>query len=115
MDPTQNAGEGVGLAPIGHVVQVSGVEQEAIDLTLKLTYQEEWKWEDVASYVTDTITAYFKEVAQTWSKQEQPLVIRVSQIESRILDVYEIMQSFKELQPQNNQNSSRLGKMQTNC
>ena len=91
MDPTQNAGEGVGLAPIGHVVQVSGVEQEAIDLTLKLTYQEEWKWEDVASYVTDTITAYFKEVAQTWSKQEQPLVIRVSQIESRILDVQGIM------------------------
>lgn len=91
MDPTQNAGEGVGLAPIGHVVHVSGVEQETIDLTLKLTYQKEWNWEDVASYVTDTITAYFKEVAQTWSKQEQPLVIRVSQIESRILDVQGIM------------------------
>lgn len=38
VDPTQNAGEGVGLAPIGHVVTVVGVEQEEVDITLNLTY-----------------------------------------------------------------------------
>ncbi len=91
MDPTQNAGEGVGLAPIGHVVHVSGVEQETIDLTLTLTYQDGWSWDDAQTYVTNTISTYFKEVAQTWAKQEQPLVIRVSQIESRLLDVHGIV------------------------
>lgn len=87
MDPTQNAGEGVGLAPIGHVVHVSGVEQETIDLTLTLTYQDGWTWEDAQAYVTNAIRAYFNEVAQTWAKQEQPLVLRISQIESRLLDI----------------------------
>ena len=28
IDPEQNAGEGLGLAPIGHVVLVSGVTEE---------------------------------------------------------------------------------------
>ena len=34
VDPTENAGEGLGLAPIGHVVQVTGVTPEPVNVTL---------------------------------------------------------------------------------
>lgn len=36
VDPTQNAGEGLGLAPIGHVVNVVGVTPETVNITLNL-------------------------------------------------------------------------------
>lgn len=91
IDPLQNAGEGVGIAPIGHVVKVCGVENEIVNLSFTLTYQPEWSWEDVKTYVENTIKAYFTELAQTWADQEQPLVVRVSQIESRLLAVSGIL------------------------
>ena len=91
IDPLQNAGEGEGLAPIGHVVQVEGVKNESIDLSFSLAYQSGWSWEDVQGYVKETVAAYFKELAGTWAEQEQDLVIRVSQLESRLLGVTGIL------------------------
>ena len=84
MDPTQNAGEGLGLAPIGHVVKVEGVNPEPIDIELHLTYAAGWSWEAAHSYVEDTIDDYFAELAQMWASSEF-LVVRISQVESRIL------------------------------
>lgn len=91
IDPLQNAGEGVGIAPIGHVVKVEGVKSETVDLSFTLTYQEGWSWEDVKGYVEDTIEGYFEELSETWADQEQALVVRVSQIESRLLGVSGIL------------------------
>jgi uncharacterized phage protein gp47/JayE len=47
IDPTQNAGEGVGLAPIGHVVKVFPVAGETLDLSFSMYFQRNWSWEDV--------------------------------------------------------------------
>lgn len=91
VDPLQNAGEGVGIAPIGHVVKVEGVKSETVNLSFTLTYQQGWGWEDVQSYVEQTIEAYFEELSETWADQEQALVVRVSQIESRLLGVSGIL------------------------
>ena len=87
VDPLQNAGEGLGIAPIGHVVTVEGVRNEAIDLSFALFYQTDWTWEAVQPYVIDVITTYFKELAESWADQEGALVVRLSQLESRILGV----------------------------
>lgn len=84
VDPTQNAGEGLGIAPIGHVVHVVGVEQEAVDITLNLTYASGWSWDAVKSYVETILDDYFNELAQNWAASEY-LTVRISQIESRIL------------------------------
>lgn len=91
VDPLENAGEGVGIAPIGHVVTVEGVLDETVDVAFDLTYQNEWDWEAVKPYVLDTINRYFKELAETWADQEEPLVVRISQLESRILSVSGIL------------------------
>lgn len=84
IDPTQNAGEGLGLAPIGHVVKVDGVTPEPVDIALNLTYAAGWSWEAVQSYVEDVIDNYFVELAQAWASSDF-LVVRISQVESRIL------------------------------
>ena len=62
-----------------------------MNLSFTLTYQMGWTWEDVKTYVENTIKGYFAELAQTWANQEQPLVVRVSQIESRLLEVSGIL------------------------
>lgn len=94
IDPTQNAGEGLGLAPMGHVVTVAGVEAAAADLTFSITLQEGWSWEDVQDAVAQAVKGYFLELAQSWADlaQNQPgqqpsLIVRISQIESRLLEL----------------------------
>ena len=84
VDPTENAGEGLGLAPIGHVVHVTGVEPVPVSITLNLTYASGWNWEAIKSYVEAVIDGYFAELAGTWATSDH-LTVRISQIESRIL------------------------------
>lgn len=91
VDPLQNAGEGVGIAPIGHVVRVEGVQEETVDLGFALYYQRGWSWEDVSGYVTEAINGYFLELAQSWADQDEALVVRISQIEGRLLGITGIL------------------------
>ena len=39
----------------------------------------------------ETIENYFKELSGTWADEDGPLVVRISQIESRLLDVSGIL------------------------
>lgn len=90
VDPVQNAGEGLGLAPIGHAVNVVGVEPETVDITLNLTYAAGWDWAAVQSYVVAVIDDYFAELAESWATADF-LTVRISQIESRILSACSAM------------------------
>lgn len=91
VDPLQNAGEGVGIAPIGHVVRVEGVGEDTINLSFDLYYQREWSWDDVSAYVTEAINGYFLELARSWADQNEALVVRISQVESRLLGITGIL------------------------
>ena len=84
IDPIQNAGEGLGVAPIGHVVSVVGVAAESVDIELHLTYAQGWDWESAKSYIEKVIDSYFQELARSWAGSDF-LTVRISQIESRIL------------------------------
>lgn len=86
IDPVQNQGKGVGIAPIGHVVTVSGVLDTMVNITTAITYQEGWSWEDVRPYAEKTVDDYFKELTSTWANNEA-LIVRISQIEIRLLNV----------------------------
>jgi len=91
IDPIQNAGEGCGLAPIGHVVKVFPIKEEPIDLSFSLVYRRGWAWDDVEPYVREAVMGYFRELAQTWAEQEEPLVLRISQLESRLISLTGIL------------------------
>ena len=86
MDPALQEGTGVGLAPIGHVVTVVGVAEVPVNLSMQVTCQDGWSWEDLRSQVEVVLDDYFLELRKAWADQEE-LVVRVSQIETRILGV----------------------------
>lgn len=86
VDPIQNQGKGVGFAPIGHVVTVEGVSATSIDISTNIIYQDGWTWADIEPYVHEAIDDYFHELASSW-ENESNLIVRISQIEIRILNV----------------------------
>lgn len=93
IDPIQNQGAGAGIAPIGHVVTVIGCATHAVDITTTITYQEGWNWNSVKPYVEQSIDKYFKELAAEWDSNDN-LIVRISQIETRLLDVAGILDVF---------------------
>lgn len=85
VDPTDKPGEGLGLAPIGHVVTVAGVTGRTINISTNITYQADWSWADVQAAAEAVVDAYFTELAQGW--EAGSVVVRISQIETRLLNV----------------------------
>jgi uncharacterized phage protein gp47/JayE len=84
IDPIGHSGEGVGLAPIGHVVSVFGVNDKVMDIVTNITYRSGWNWDSAKSYILNAIDLYFKDLAKVWEDNEN-LIVRISQLESRIL------------------------------
>lgn len=84
IDPTQNSGEGVGLASIDHVVTVEGVVGTTIGISTTLTFASGWSLSDCLDYIGDAIDAYYNELNATWAN-EDALIVRIAQIESRLL------------------------------
>ena len=84
IDPVGHSGEGVGLAPIGHVVTVVGATAKTVNITTTITYQTGWDWNSAKSYIQNAIDQYFKELGQVWDENEN-LIVRISQMESKIL------------------------------
>ena len=86
VDPTQSKGEGVGTAPIGHVVTVESVTAEDIYINTNITFNGGWNYTNSKEYLEETINDYFLELCKDWENTEN-LIIRISQIESRLLDL----------------------------
>lgn len=84
IDPTQNSGEGVGLAPIDHEVTVAGVTGTAINIATSLTFAPGWTLEETLPYIEQAIDDYFRELNAAWAR-ESNLLVRISQIEYRLL------------------------------
>lgn len=76
-----------GKAPDAHIEP----DQLTINLSFDLYYQREWSWDDVSAYVTEAINGYFLELAQSWADQNEALVVRISQVESRLLGITGIL------------------------
>ncbi|OON85926.1 phage tail protein [Oribacterium sp. C9] len=84
VDPEQNAGEGVGFAPIGHVVNVIGVSATAINITAHITFSDGYSWDTLEISVKNSISAYLLTLRQGWA-DEDSTTVRIAQIESCIL------------------------------
>ncbi len=86
IDPIQNQGKGTGIAPIGHFVTVQGVAVATINIATNIIYQAGWSWPDIEPYVNNAIDEYFVELCKSWAESEN-LIVRISQIETRLLNV----------------------------
>ena len=84
IDPVQDA-SGKGIAPIGHIVTVDTAERQTIYIATELTLQGI----DIGSIkedIDEILKEYLLELRKAWGLSEK-LVVRISQIETRILAI----------------------------
>ena len=94
MDPTKDA-RGLGVAPIGHVVTVQGTSNVAINIHTSITFESNFSWSLVKLKVEEVVKNYLLELRKSWAlkneKVSNNLVVRVSRIEAKILDINGIL------------------------
>lgn len=90
VDPLENQGEGLGLAPIDHKVTIFEIAEETINIATTITYQSGWNFATCQTYIQNAIDAYYLELAKTWADNDN-LIVRISQIETRLLNVAGIL------------------------
>lgn len=86
LDPETDAGEGLGLAPIGHVVSVASADAVQLQIKTTVTFEEGYNWLNTKGAMEEAVSAYLLELRKAWSGITQTIV-RISQVETRILGV----------------------------
>ena len=86
VDPVANSGDGVGIAPIGHRVIISGVGETEVNIKTKITYDSGYSYEDLKSYITKAVDNYLLELRKKW-EDSNAIVVRILQIESAIVQI----------------------------
>lgn len=89
IDPTQNEGEGLGLAPIGHVVTVEGAEETLLTITATFTFVDGYDFDSAQVAISEAIADYLTELRQAWA--DGVIVVRISQIETRLLTLAAVL------------------------
>ena len=85
IDPTQD-GTGLGVAPIGHVVTVQTVDEVPINVKATFGFDEGYSFNGLKTTIENVIKNYLLELRQNWANQNNS-VVRISQIETRILQI----------------------------
>lgn len=86
IDPEVNQGQGIGLAPIGHVVTIKGVDEISVSVETSIILENEVTLGQVQGDIEETVNNYMLQLRKSWSSQKN-LIVRISQIEARILNV----------------------------
>ena len=86
LDPTVLAGEGDGVAPIGHVVNVIGVKEVPVNIALNIEYKEGYSFAVLKELIENAVEEYFSRLRQAWASNDNTIV-RISQIEYRLLEL----------------------------
>lgn len=85
IDPAQD-GFGVGLAPIGHIVTVETAAEIAVNITTNIVFDEGYSWSTIQRQAAQLIEDYLLGLRKQWATLTT-LIVRVAQIESRILTI----------------------------
>lgn len=78
-------GTGLGIASIGHTVTVTTVRELSVKVVVRLTLNEGYTWSQIEPRAEEALEAYFLEMRKAW--ENGSLVVRVSQIENRLLNL----------------------------
>lgn len=78
-------GTGTGIAPIGHTVTVTTVRELEVKIVVRVTLNEGYTWSQIEPKAKEVLEEYFLEMRKAWENGN--LVVRVSQIENRLLNL----------------------------
>ena len=85
VDPNQDQ-QGLGIAPIGHIVTVEGAAAKKITVSATFTLESGVNPTDIQDSVNNVVDNYFKSLSVNWDKEDN-LIARISQLEIRLLGV----------------------------
>lgn len=85
VDPTGDQ-TGLGIAPVGHIVTVVGAEALNITVSATFTLQAGVNTTDIQNSVNEIVDNYFTSLSKEWDKEDN-LIVRLSQVETRLLGV----------------------------
>ena len=86
IDPTDAPGEGYGLAPIGHIVNVKSARGVEISVKTEITFETGYSWSNLRNAIEEAIKGYLLELCKSWASTSS-LVVRIAQIETRLLQI----------------------------
>lgn len=84
-DPTPQ-GKGLGLAPIGHTVTIASVQDGYIYVEVTLQLKDGITGPQIQPDVEAAVESYFNELRKSWERESE-IVVRIAQIDARILGV----------------------------
>lgn len=90
LDPVESIGEGDGLVPIGHMVNVKSADPVQLYVTTNVTFNDGYSWGNTNTLIQDAVDAYLLELRKEWAGSSN-IVVRISQIEKRVLGVNGIL------------------------
>ena len=85
VDPNRDQ-QGLGIAPIGHIVTVEGAAAKKIAISATFTLESGVNPTDIQDSVNNVVDNYFKSLSVNWDKEDN-LIARISQLEIRLLGV----------------------------
>ena len=85
VDPNRDQ-QGLGIAPIGHIVTVEGAVAKKITVSATFTLESGVNPTDIQDSVNNVVDNYFKSLSVNWDKEDN-LIVRISQLETRLLGV----------------------------
>lgn len=85
MDPPPQ-GTGLGVAPIGHTVTVVTAGNVSVNVLTTLEFAAGYSWETLESTIEATLETYYSALRESWA-DESATVVRISQIETRLLAI----------------------------
>ena len=101
IDPVVNSGEGIGMAPMAHMVHVYNTKTQTIDIAARLSLIRGWTIGQVQRGVEEAIAGYLLNLREHWadyvaldSPDYVDCVVRVAQLESAILTVAGVADVF---------------------
>ncbi|MGG4449661.1 baseplate J/gp47 family protein [Brevibacillus porteri] len=86
VDPIVNQGKGLGLAPIGHKVTITGTTNVTINVATTLTLEEGTTVGQVKPVIESAIDNYLVSLRKVWSLTKE-IIVREALIEAAILTV----------------------------
>ena len=88
VDPELNHGAGDGIAPICHSVQIIGAEAVSVNVSTSITFDTGYSASTSQNDIDEVVKGYIEELSASWEAHDlEDLIVRISQIEAKILSV----------------------------
>lgn len=86
VDPISSAGDGNGIAPIGHVITIEAVESQVINVSATVTCDEEYTIKGLNTQINDAVESYFLELRKKWTTTDI-IIVRRAAVENAIYNI----------------------------